>query len=113
DLDEGRGLGRGLQIGGANHRRLHLFARAGDDGGGIRRHGRRSGGGRSGRSGRGHGGGGVLDRRRGGEQFAGDADTQFVALDLDLGQVGFLEDFRQLPDQAGVDLVRGFVLDLL
>ena len=48
--DEGRGLGRGLQIDGADHRRLHLFARLGDDGGGVGRHGD---GGRSGCGGRG------------------------------------------------------------
>src|SRR5699024_608783 len=86
-LDEGRGLRRRLQIGGADHRRLHLFAGAGDDGGGVRRHGgrRSSGGGRSGDRG---GGGGVLNRSGVDGDFARHADAQFAALDLDFRQIG-------------------------
>ena len=53
--------------------------------------------------------GGILHDRCG-HEFAGDADAQLAALDLDLGEGGIVENVGQLTHQGGVDL--GFILEL-
>src|SRR5580692_11549649 len=92
DLDKGTRARCRAEIGGADHRR--------DDGAGmLRRIDRR----------RGHGGGhapwrlGRPQPRIWRTEMAGDADRHAVALELDLGEPGFVEQLRQVADDIVVD----------
>ena len=93
DLDEGLGVGRRRQIGGADHRRGH---------GVLRRHRRlpaASGAGAAGRVAAGEARGWRRGDGMDGRRLARDADLQVAELDLDLGQVGVVQDAREIADQ--------------
>ena len=93
DLDERLCAGLGRPIGGADHRRGHDARMFGDVGDGCRRRGSRSR--------RRRRGGRIARRHRGCDaDVARDAHAQARALDLDLGEVGFVEQQRQLADRA-------------